>query len=140
MKLSKYVLLGVTALSLGADLAATQTTASAYTTYKSVPRAMRGYYISQTGNTALTITQHQVVEAIPQADWYTYHVTSVSYSNHYYHIHAYMDMGKRYHFNLKLHHYAKNKLTSGGYTYQKVKASTCSYFLNHYNPYSIVDN
>lgn len=139
MKIKSYVSMGVAALSLGVGLAATHTTANAYTTYKSVPRAMRGYYISRPGNTALTITRHKVVEAIPQADWYNYHVTSVSYSKHYYHIHSYMDMGKRYHFNLKLHHYAKNKLTTGGYTYHKVKASTCSYFLNHYNPYSMND-
>lgn len=138
MKPMKNIILGVAALSLG--LAAQQTTANAYTTYKLVPRAMRGYYISRTGNSAYTITQHKIVAAIPQADWYDFHVTSVSYSNHYYHIHTYSDMGKRYYTTFKLHHYAKNKFTADGYVYQKVKASTCSYFLNHYNPYSIADN
>lgn len=139
MKVRTLITTALATTVLGVGVAGLATTAEAYSTTSYVPRAIRGYYISRTGNTALTITRHKIVEAIPQADWYNYHVASVSYSNHYYHIHTYMDMGKRYHFNLKLRHYAKNKLTTGGYTYQKVKASTCSYFLNHYNPYSMND-
>lgn len=138
MKIKSYVSMGVAALSLGVGLAATHTTANAYTTYKSVPRAMRGYYISRPGNLALTITQHSIMTAIPQADFYKYHVTSVSYSKHYYHIHAYINYGRKIRTVFKLHHYSKYRLTSDGYKYSKVKAKTISYFLNHPNPYSEV--
>ena len=140
LKLKKCTLLGITALSLVAGLSAAQTNADAHVTYQSVPRTIRGYYISRPGNSALTITKHQIVTSIPQADWYNWHVRFVTYNNHYYHVHTYQDMGQSYYSTFKLHRYAKNKFTTRGFAYHKVSASTISYFVNHSNPFSVVDN
>lgn len=137
MKLNKCVLLGITTLSFGTGLAVTQTNAEAYTSYKSIPHAIRGYYISRPGNQALILTRHHVRNSIPQSDSYVSNVTSVNYSNHNYHIHSYENLGKIYRGTDKLHFYAKGKFTFDGYAYHKVKASTCGYFLNHYNPDNI---
>lgn len=134
MKLKDYVSLGVTVLSLIAGLAATQTNAEAYTKYNSIPRALRGYYISYPANDSLKITQHAVVGGSPLADSYFYHVTKVNYNRHIYHIHTYMEMGGRSYFTLKLNHYAKTKIKSSGAYYHKVSKAKYYHFLNNFNP------
>ncbi|MCH5463230.1 hypothetical protein HC026_12070 [Lactobacillus sp. LC28-10] len=134
MNAKQCVLTGLIGLSFGVGFAATQTKAEAYSTYKSIPHALRGYYISYRDNDSLKISQHMVVGGSPLADSYSYHVTKVNYSHHIYHIHSYMELGSRSYYTLKLNHYAKAKIKSGNAHYQKVSKARYYYFLNHFNP------
>lgn len=127
MKFKHYMLAGVTALSLGMFVNASPASAK---TYKSVPHAVRGYYISKSGKEALAISGKHVVEAYPRADAYSWKVTKVKYSNHKYHIRAYLNMGGKVYTTYKLKHYAHNRLSAGGYSFQKVSKHTYSKFLN----------
>lgn len=133
MKYSYYLAIVTASVSLGFGMLVSQENASAFTTYHSIPRALRGYYISRPANDSLKITQHQIVEGSPLADSYSYRVTKVNYSKHHYHVHSYIDLGGRSYFTLKLNHYAKNKIQSGHAKFNKVKKTTYSYFLNHWN-------
>lgn len=134
MNTKKCVLLGIAALSFSTGLIVNQTNAEAYTKYKSIPHALRGYYISYRANDSLRISQHMVVGGSPLADSYSYHVTKVNYSHHIYHIHSYMELGSRSYYTLKLNHYSKNKIRMGNGYYKKVSKAKYHYFLNHFNP------
>lgn len=134
MNLSKYIIGFVALLTFGIVLTTNSVSAEAYASYKSVPRAIRGYYISESANDSLKITQHAVTDGSPLADSYFYRVTKVNYSRHVYHIHSYIDLGGRSYFTLRVTHYAKNKLKSGSAYFHKVSYARYHYFLNHWNP------
>lgn len=131
MKLTKFVLVGIGMVSFGLSMQTNVTDASAYTTYRSIPRAIRGYYISPSANDSLKITQHRVAEAWPLADMNTYSVTKVNYTRHKYHVHCYIDLGGKIYFTLRLNHYAKNKIKSGSGYFYKVSKASYHYFLTH---------
>lgn len=129
MKLKRSIILGVTALSFWGAIALTPTTAQAYSTYRSVPRAIRGYYI---GNDRISmITGHRIVYGMPQADAYSYKVTRVNRSGHFYHIHAFMYYGQRVNMNFKISHTSKYKIRVGNVHMHKVSKSSYYWYANH---------
>lgn len=134
LKINRFAMMGLSIVSLGASLATSQLKAEAYTTYHSVPHALRGYYISESANDSMKITQHMVVDGSPLADSYHYHVRKVNYSNHIYHLHSYIDLGGRTYFTLKINHYARTKIKSGSAYYHRVSKAKYYHFLNHFNP------
>lgn len=133
MKLKNIVIASVATLSFGAALTMTSKSVSAYSSYKSIPTAIRGYYISKPGNDSLKITKHAIVSGSPLADSYFYRVTKVNRSGHKYHVHAHITLGNTTYFTMKLSHYKKNKIYSAGYTYTKTSKAKYHYFSNHFN-------
>ncbi|KRM93518.1 hypothetical protein FC56_GL000230 [Lentilactobacillus senioris DSM 24302 = JCM 17472] len=130
MKFRNPILTGLAVMSFGMMVGASPATPASAKTYKSVPRSIRGYYISKRAHEALAISSKHVVEAWPLADAYQSTVTKVKNSGHKYSIRAYIMLGGRNYTTYKLSHYAHNRLASGGYSFQKVSKHTYSKFLN----------
>lgn len=130
MNLKQSILLGVSVLSFGGALTFSSTTAHAYTTYRTVPRAIRGYYI---GNRYMAkITAHTVSEGSPQADMYAYKVLRVNKSGHNYRIHSKFTLGNTSYFTLKIRHVSKYKLKFKGMPLlHKVSKSHFWWYGNH---------
>lgn len=133
MKINRYIVTSLVFLSSIGAFAFNAPKTYAYTTYKTVPKSIRGYYISKTARDSLAISKHYVKEGSPFADMYSYHVTKVNYSKKYYNIHSYIVLGNKAYFTLKFKHYAKNRLSSNGYSFQKVSKTTYRKFLNNWN-------
>ena len=132
MKLKHYVLTGLVALSFTGLSGVTD--ANAKTTYQSVPHAIRGYYISESGNLGLMITAHRIVEAIPAADAETTTITHVNKSGHKYAIHGYSYMGKKYYNTVRLSHFKKNKLY-GSYVHATFTKTNKYNYYDFLNPF-----
>ena len=129
MKIKKSILLGVTALSFGTTVASATTTAQAYSTYRTIPRAIRGYYIGH--HRISMITGHRIVYGLPQADAYSYRVTSVTRKGHYYRIHTYLRMPNRINITFKVKHTSRYKLRIDQDHLDKVSKSLYYWYANH---------
>lgn len=130
MKLKRSFLLGATALSLGLVATSAPKPAKAYSTYQTIPRSIRGYYI---GNRYMAkITGRQLSEGGPQADMYTYKVLHVNRSGHNYRIHTSFTLGNTVYYTLHIRHVSKNKLKFGGMPLlHKVSKSHYYWYANH---------
>lgn len=127
MKFKHYIVAGLTALSFGMIV---DTSPASAKTYRSVPHAIKGYYISKSAHEALAISKKHVIEAYPWADAYSYRVTRVKRSGHKYHIRGYMRMGGKYYATFKIKKHAHHRITAGRYSFKKVSKHSYYKFLN----------
>lgn len=129
MSIKKSISLVIASASLGLGLVTTMPTQTQASTYHSIPKSLHGYYIGY--HRLMVIRSHSFIQGLPQADAYTYHVSKVSKSGHYYHIHSWLKMGSTYHFTLKLSHYAHNKIYVSGSSLHKVSKSHYYWYASH---------
>lgn len=129
MKTIKSLLLGIATLSFG--MLSPVANAHAYSTFKTIPSTIHGYYI---GNHYMAkITSKYLTEGAPQSDMYTYKVSHVNKSGQNYRVHtSYSLGGYTSHYNLKIHRISKYKIKLQGMpTLHKVSKSHYSWYAKH---------
>ncbi|EHO51641.1 hypothetical protein [Lentilactobacillus kisonensis] len=130
MKIKGSLILGIATLSFGEAMVSGIINAQAYSTYRTIPTSIRGYYISH-GHIAM-LTGHRIVYGLPQADAYRYTVTSVSRQGHYYRIHTYIKMPNRINITYKIKHISHYKIRIGNANVMnKVSKSHYYWYADH---------